>query len=245
MIDSYQNTTTNSFLSSTPKSLPEIKLDDSWKKYLKDEFSKDYMIKLKSFLISEIKYHSPIYPASKNLFQALDLTPFDKVKAVILGQDPYHEPNQAHGLCFSVPQGVKIPPSLSNIYKELHSDIGCPIYKSGYLKKWALQGVLLLNSVLSVRHNLAGSHSKRGWETFTDRIIQCISENKDHVVFILWGRYACGKIPLIDSSKHLILTAAHPSPLSAYNGFFGCKHFSKTNQYLKDHGIDPIDWSLD
>ncbi len=227
------------------KSYEHISLEASWKKYLAEEFNKDYMLKLKSFLVSEIKYHSPIYPAPKNFFQALNLTPFDRVKAVILGQDPYHEPNQAHGLSFSVPEGVKIPPSLVNIYKELQSDLGCPIHSNGYLKKWADEGVLLLNSVLSVRHSQAGSHSKKGWETFTDRVIQCISENKTHVVFLLWGRYAISKASLIDQSKHLVLTAPHPSPLSAYSGFFGCRHFSKTNNYLISHGIKPIDWSLD
>ncbi len=229
----------------TIKPYESISLEASWKKYLAEEFNKDYMLKLKSFLITEIKYHSPIYPAPKNFFQALNLTPFNKVKAVILGQDPYHEPNQAHGLSFSVPEGVKIPPSLVNIYKELQSDVGCPIHSNGYLKKWADEGVLLLNSVLSVRHSQAGSHSKKGWETFTDRVIQCISENKTHVVFLLWGRYAISKTSLIDQSKHLVLTAPHPSPLSAYSGFFGCRHFSKTNNYLISHGIAPIDWSLD
>ena len=247
MIDNLNTieTTTSKPSSVKVKPYEDISLDTSWKTYLGDEFKKDYMLKLKSFLVSEIKYHSPVYPAPKNFFQALNLTPFDKIKAVILGQDPYHEPNQAHGLSFSVPKGVKIPPSLVNIYKELQSDLGIPMHKNGYLKKWADEGVLLLNSVLSVRHSQAGSHSKQGWETFTDRIIQCISENRTHCVFLLWGRYAISKSSLIDRSKHLVLTAAHPSPLSAYSGFFGCRHFSKTNDYLIQHGIKPIDWSLD
>jgi uracil-DNA glycosylase len=179
------------------------------------------------------------------LFNAFNLTPFDGVKAVIIGQDPYHGVGQAHGLCFSVPAGVRRPPSLTNIYKEITDDLGIPMSAtSGHLEAWAQQGVLLLNATLTVRAHTAGSHQNRGWETFTDTVIKTISEEKKGLVFLLWGKFAQNKAALIDGSKHLILQAAHPSPFSAYNGFMGCKHFSQTNNYLQQHGIAPIDWTI-
>jgi uracil-DNA glycosylase len=185
-----------------------------------------------------------IFPPGNRIFSAFDQTPFDKVKVVILGQDPYHGMGQAHGLCFSVNDGIQIPPSLQNIFKELKTDNGFEIPQSGNLSKWANQGVFLLNATLTVRQNEAGSHQKKGWETFTDKVIQHISDQKEHVVFILWGKFAQSKNKLIDTTKHLVLVAAHPSPLSAYNGFLGCKHFSKTNDYLQRNHKEPIDWQL-
>ncbi|MGZ3864042.1 MAG: uracil-DNA glycosylase [Bacteroidia bacterium] len=217
-------------------------LEEGWLELLKAEFDKEYFIKLKAFLLRE-KATYRVFPESKLIFNAFNLTPLDKVEVIILGQDPYHGAGQAHGLSFSVPDGVKPPPSLVNIFKELHTDLGIPVSTSGNLTKWALQGVLLLNATLTVRENAAGSHQNKGWEIFTDTVIKKLSDNKSHLVFLLWGNYAKNKIPLIDSNKHLILTAPHPSPL-ARGGFFGCKHFSKTNEYLKQHGKRPIDWQI-
>lgn len=222
----------------------QVVLEESWKQLLLPEFGKDYFIKLKQFLQSEKAGKQVIFPPGKQIFAALDQTPFDKVKVVILGQDPYHGPGQAHGLCFSVNDGIPFPPSLQNIFKELQADCNFTIPKSGNLTHWAQQGVLLLNATLTVRATQAGSHQGKGWEQFTDHIIKTISEQKEHVVFILWGRFAQSKEALIDQQKHLILKAAHPSPLSAYNGFFGSKPFSKTNEYLQSHGQKPINWQL-
>jgi uracil-DNA glycosylase len=221
-----------------------VKIEESWKALLNDEFEKEYFKSLRAFLLTEKEKGEKIYPPGPQIFAAFDHTPVDKVKVVILGQDPYHGPGQAHGLCFSVNDGVRQPPSLQNIFKELQVDCGCTIPQSGSLIKWADQGVLLLNATLTVRANQAGSHQGKGWETFTDTVIQKIAQEKEHLVFILWGRFAQGKETLIDHSKHLILKAAHPSPFSAYNGFFGCKHFSKTNHYLKEQGLKEINWQL-
>jgi len=218
-------------------------IHDSWKAILKDQFEAEYFGKLKEFLVEE-KLKFPVYPPGSLIFNAFEQTPFDKVKVVILGQDPYHGPGQAHGLCFSVPDNVKPPPSLVNIFKEIESDLGFKPPLHGNLESWAKQGVMLLNATLTVRANQAGSHQKKGWENFTDSVITKISEQKENIVFILWGNYARAKKTLIDSSKQLILEAAHPSPFSAYNGFMGCKHFSKTNDWLRRHGIEEIDWKL-
>ncbi len=221
-----------------------INLHDSWKSMLEEEFGKPYFISLKQFLLDEKANGKKVYPPGSQIFAALDNTLFDNIKVVLLGQDPYHGEHQAHGMCFSVNDGIKFPPSLQNIFKELKTDCECSLPLSGNLTKWAQQGILLLNATLTVRANEAGSHQNKGWETFTDNIIKNISDNKEHVVFILWGRFAQSKEILIDSSKHFILKAAHPSPFSAYNGFFGCKHFSRTNEYLEQNGIDKIDWQL-
>ena len=221
-----------------------VNIEESWKKLLHDEFEKSYFKQLKQFLVEEKNSGNKIFPPGSQIFAALDHTPFENVKVVLLGQDPYHGVGQANGLCFSVNDGVKFPPSLQNIFKELKDDCGCEIPKSGSLIKWADQGVLLLNTTLTVRENEAGSHQNKGWETFTDIIIKTISDKKEQVVFILWGRFAQSKENLIDSSKHLILKAAHPSPFSAYNGFLGCKHFSKTNNYLKEKKLPEINWQL-
>lgn len=218
-------------------------IEEGWKKILWEEFQSSYFSELKNFLIQETGTRT-IYPPGKLIFSAFQHTPFDNVKVVILGQDPYHGAGQAHGLCFSVPTNIKPPPSLVNIFKELHSDLGISIPSHGNLESWADQGVLLLNATLSVRAGEAGSHQKRGWETFTDTVIKKISEEKSDVVFLLWGRYAQAKEALVDSNKHLILKAAHPSPFSAYNGFFGCQHFSKTNSFLEQKGKEPVNWSL-
>lgn len=218
-------------------------IEDSWKAQLADEFNADYFTKLKEFLVTE-KQTQRVFPPGAKIFSAFNHTPFDKVKVVILGQDPYHGEGQAHGLCFSVPDGISKPPSLVNIFKELNADLGLPIPTSGNLEKWADQGVLLLNATLTVRANLAGSHQKRGWENFTDAAIKKLSDKRENLVFILWGRFAQNKEVLIEGSKHCILKSAHPSPLSAYNGFFGCKHFSKTNEYLRSKGIGEIDWRI-
>ncbi len=217
------------------------KIEPSWKNVLIDEFNKPYFVALKEFLVEEKKKYV-VYPAGANIFNAFAYTPFNKVKVVIIGQDPYHGPGQAHGLSFSVPEGIQKPPSLVNIFKELQSDIGKPIPESGNLESWARQGVLLLNATLTVRANQAGSHQKRGWEQFTDSVIRTLSDQKSGLVFLLWGRFAQDKAALIDASKHHILKAAHPSPLSAYNGFFGCKHFSKTNEILLSQGETAIEW---
>lgn len=220
---------------------PEI--EESWREVLKDEFDTPYFSNLKSFLILEKSmYH--ICPYGSQIFAALNYTPLPRVKAVILGQDPYHGVGQAHGLSFSVPDGVRIPPSLKNIFKELSDDLGIKEPKSGNLEKWAEQGVLLLNSTLTVRKGNAGSHQGKGWEVFTDVIIKSISELRAGVIFLLWGKYAQEKIKLIDTSKHFILTASHPSPFSVYRGFYGCKHFSKANKILTDNGLEPINWDL-
>ena len=222
-----------------------VQIEESWKQHLAPEFEKDYFIKLTEFVRSEYQT-TTIYPPGRLIFNAFNLCPFDKVKVVIIGQDPYHGPGQAHGLCFSVNDGVAFPPSLQNIFKEIQSDLGSPIPTSGNLTRWANQGVLLLNATLTVRAHQAGSHQRRGWEEFTDHVIDVLNEQREHIVFILWGAYAQRKGQRIDPNKHLILKAAHPSPLAANRGgFFGCKVFSKTNNYLKQHGIEPIDWQLD
>lgn len=221
-----------------------VQIESSWNNQLQNEFSKPYFTELVRFLKTEKASGKIIYPKGDEIFRAFEQTPFNKVKVVILGQDPYHNPGQAQGLCFSVPDGIAAPPSLINIFKELHSDIGLPIPHSGNLTKWARQGILLLNSSLTVRKNEPMSHSKIGWEIFTDAIIKLLSDKKEGLVFLLWGGFAKSKRHLIDSKKHFILTAAHPSPLSATNGFFGCKHFSKTNEILTREGKQPIDWIL-
>jgi uracil-DNA glycosylase len=222
----------------------EVKIEPSWKKVLAPLFEKPYFSQITAHLKTEKALGRTIYPKGSLLFNAFEQTPFDQLKVVILGQDPYHNPGQAMGLSFSVPEGVKIPPSLVNIYKELNKDIGMPIPATGNLTKWAKQGVLLLNAALSVRANEPASHSKIGWTDFTDDVIQTISKEKNNIVFILWGNFAGQKQIFIDATKHKILKAAHPSPLSAYNGFFGCKHFSATNEYLRQHHLTPIDWML-
>jgi len=222
----------------------EIKMETSWKNALSDLFDKPYFSQIADHLKAEKALKTTIYPNGGLIFNAFSFTPYDKVKVIILGQDPYHNPQQAMGLSFSVPDGLKPPPSLMNIFKELHKDIGMPIPSSGNLTAWAKQGVLLLNAVLTVRANEPASHAKIGWTKFTDDVIISLSSQKKCLVFILWGNFAQEKIKLIDSSKHKILKAAHPSPFSAYNGFFGCKHFSATNEYLVKNNIDPIDWAI-
>lgn len=219
----------------------DVKIEPSWKQHIGAEFSKQYFIDLTAFVREE--YHKgTCYPPGRLIFNAFNLCPFDRVKAVIIGQDPYHEHGQAEGLCFSVADGVAFPPSLTNIFKEIQDDIGTPIPQSGSLRRWAEQGVLLLNATLTVREHAAGSHQKRGWEEFTDAAIKALSADREHLVFILWGSYAQSKAQLIDTSKHFILKSAHPSPLSAYRGFFGNHHFSLANQYLQSHRIEPIKW---
>jgi uracil-DNA glycosylase len=222
----------------------EIKMEESWKNALSDLFDKPYFSQIADHLKAEKALKTTIYPSGGLIFNAFSLTPYAKVKVIILGQDPYHNANQAMGLSFSVPDGIKPPPSLMNIFKELHKDIGMPIPSSGNLTAWAKQGVLLLNAVLTVRANEPASHAKIGWTKFTDDVILSLSSQKKGLVFILWGNFAQEKSKLIDSSKHKILKAAHPSPFSAYNGFFGSKHFSTTNEYLVKNNIDPIDWSI-
>ncbi len=219
-------------------------LDESWKKYLKSEMEELYFAQLKDFLLEE-KSKFKVFPSGSKIFSAFNLTPFTKVKVVLLGQDPYHGIGQANGLCFSVSDGIRHPPSLQNIFKELKQDLEIPIALSGNLEPWAKQGILLLNSSLTVRENQAGSHQGKGWERFTDAVIKAISENRDGIVFLLWGKFAQSKIALIDSHKHFILQAAHPSPFSAYAGFFGCKHFSKTNAILKENKKSEIDWNIE
>lgn len=221
----------------------KIKLEDGWKKVLLPEFDQNYMHDLRAFLVDEIHKGKVIYPRGSEIFSALNSTPFDQVKVVILGQDPYHGPNQAHGLCFSVRKGVPAPPSLKNIFKELATDIGSKIPSHGELTSWAEQGVLLLNTVLTVEEGKAASHKGRGWEVFTDKIISLLGEREDPIVFLLWGSFAQGKANLI-KKHHKILKCTHPSPFSAHNGFFGSKHFSKTNEYLISMGKKPIDWSI-
>lgn len=220
----------------------EVKIESSWKEALSDEFSKSYFEDLTSFIKREY-LDTAVYPAPKNIFRAFDLCPFDKVKVVILGQDPYHGPDQANGLSFAVERGVRLPPSLQNIFKEIESDLGKPLtHTDGDLSRWAEQGVLLLNATLTVRAHTAGSHQDRGWELFTDAVIRALSEKREHLVFMLWGNYAKAKGAHIDRSKHLVIESAHPSPFSASNGFFGSKPFSKANDYLAAHNETPIDW---
>jgi uracil-DNA glycosylase len=228
---------------SNPES-ERVQLDPSWKAHLLPEFSKSYMQDLKSFLRKEKEAKKIIYPRGTEYFSALNHTPFEKVKVVIIGQDPYHGIDQAHGLCFSVRKGVGIPPSLLNIFKELKSDLGLEPPKHGDLTHWADQGVLLLNATLSVEAGKAGSHQGKGWEQFTDAIIHALNQDREGLVFVLWGSYAQKKGAFIDTQKHLVLKGPHPSPLSAHRGFFGCKHFSQINAYLKAHDKTPIDWSL-
>ena len=218
-----------------------VQIEESWKAHLAAEFEKPYFSQLTNFVRHE--YQTNVcYPPGKLIFNAFNLCPFDKVKVVIIGQDPYHGPGQAHGLCFSVNDGVPFPPSLQNIFKEIHNDTGAEIPTTGNLTRWAEQGVLLLNATLTVRAHQAGSHQRMGWEEFTDAAIKALSDNREHLVIILWGSYAQKKGAVIDRTKHLVLTSAHPSPLSAYHGFFGNKHFSLTNAYLEQHGQTPIRW---
>lgn len=221
-----------------------IKLEPSWLDVLRGEFDQPYMVKLKQFLVDQKSAGKTIYPMGTHWFSAFNSTPFDQVKVVILGQDPYHGPNQAHGLCFSVLPGVAIPPSLRNMYQELHSDLGIQPPGHGCLTHWAEQGVLLLNATLTVERGNAGAHQGQGWEQFTDRAVQVLNEQREGLVFLLWGSYAQKKGALIDTAKHRVLKAPHPSPLSAHRGFFGCKHFSMTNQYLNEQDLAPIDWQL-
>ncbi len=222
----------------------DVKIEQGWKELLKDEFAKPYFQQIVLHLKTEKEQGKKIFPPGSFIFNAFDTTPFDNVKVVILGQDPYHGIRQAHGLCFSVQDGVPAPPSLVNIFKELQEDIGVKIPNHGNLTHWAKQGVFLLNASLTVRSGEPMSHAKIGWAEFTDTVIKKISQEKKHVVFMLWGKFAQEKRTLIDESKHLVLRAAHPSPLSAHAGFFGCKHFSKANEFLMKHGIEPVDWSL-
>ncbi len=221
-------------------------ISNDWLEPLKDEFSKPYYKKLREFVYNEYsgdEYH--IYPEAEDIFNAFHFTPLNDVKVVILGQDPYHNEGQAHGLCFSVKKGVEIPPSLVNIYKELHDDLGCYIPNNGYLEKWARQGVFLLNTVLTVRAHHANSHRGAGWEEFTDSAIRILNEQDRPIVFMLWGKPAQEKKKMLSNPAHLVLEAPHPSPLSAYRGFFGCRHFSKCNNFLEEHGIEPIDWQIE
>ena len=221
-----------------------IALHQSWKAPLLPEFEADYMAQLRAFLVAEKAAGKQIFPKGGEWFRAMNLTPLDKVRVVILGQDPYHGPGQAHGLCFSVKPGVPPPPSLVNIYKELQSDLGIERPRHGFLEHWAQQGVLLLNSVLTVEIAKAASHQGRGWERFTDALIRLVNAKEEPVVFLLWGAYAQKKAAFVDTSKHLVLKAAHPSPLSAHNGFLGCRHFSKCNAFLESKGLAPINWAL-
>jgi uracil-DNA glycosylase len=222
----------------------EIKLHPSWLEPLRSEFEQAYMGELKSFLLAEREKRRTIFPRACDWFRALDLTPLDEVRVVILGQDPYHGPGQAHGLCFSVPPGVRPPPSLMNIFKELQSDLGITPGSHGLLEHWARQGVLLLNSVLTVEMGQAASHREKGWERFTDAVVRLVNAQTEPVVFMLWGSYAQKKAAFVDTAKHLVLKAPHPSPLSAHSGFFGCRHFSKANAFLESKGLAPIDWAL-
>ena len=219
----------------------DVKIEESWKEHLQQEFEKPYFRTLTDFVRKEYTIKT-VYPPAKLIFNAFDSCPFDKVKVVIVGQDPYHEPGQAHGLCFSVNEGVQIPPSLVNIYKEIENDLGIPAPRSGDLTRWAKQGVLLLNATLTVQAHRAGSHQGKGWEEFTDAAIRCLAQERDHLVFILWGAYAQRKGANIDTNRHLALKSTHPSPLSAHRGFFGNKHFSRANAYLVAHNLDPINW---
>lgn len=221
-----------------------VQLDDSWLSELQGEFEQPYMQQLRAFLQQEKAAGKTVFPPGPLVFNALNSTPLDQVRVVIIGQDPYHGPGQAHGLSFSVPPGVRTPPSLQNIFKEIHRDLGLPIPPHGCLQSWAEQGVLLLNAVLTVEQAQAGSHAKRGWERFTSRVIEVINARREHCVFLLWGSYAQRKGEQIDRQRHCVLTSVHPSPLSAHRGFIGNGHFSAANQYLVEHGLTPIDWSL-
>lgn len=219
-----------------------VKIEDSWKSVLADEFEKDYFKKLTEFVRGEYLSGKTIYPAPKNIFNAFNLCPLDQVKVVIIGQDAYHEPGQAHGLCFSVENGVDLPPSLINIYKEIESDLGRKSITNGDLTAWANQGVLLLNATLTVRAHAAASHAGHGWETFTDAVIRAVAQTQKNVVYMLWGSFAQKKAEMVDKNQNLVLCSAHPSPLSAYRGFFGNHHFSRANEYLVQHGKEPINW---
>ena len=219
-----------------------VKIEESWKNALNGEFEKDYFRKLTDFVRGEYLSGKTIYPAAKNIFNAFNLCPLNQVHVVIIGQDPYHEPGQAHGLCFSVESGVDLPPSLINIYKEIESDLGRKSITNGDLTPWANQGVLLLNSTLTVRAHVAASHTGYGWETFTDAVIRTVAENRKNIVYMLWGSFAQKKAEMVDKQNNLVLCSAHPSPLSAYRGFFGNHHFSRANEYLIQHGEKPIDW---
>lgn len=219
----------------------EVKIEPGWKEKLRDEFNKQYFVNLSEFVRKEYQT-TRIFPPGSLIFNAFNLCPFDSVKAVIIGQDPYHGPGQAHGLCFSVREGIDFPPSLLNIFREIESDLGYKTHATGNLERWAAQGVLLLNATLTVRAHLAGSHQRKGWEEFTDAVIRILNRDKDHLVFFLWGAYAQKKGESIDRGRHLVLESVHPSPLSASRGFFGNKHFSRCNTWLSDHGIDPVDW---
>ena len=221
-----------------------LKLEESWKRRLKPEFESTYMLELRQFLLERKRAGALIYPEGSHYFRAMELTPFDAVKVVILGQDPYHGPGQAHGLCFSVLPGVAVPPSLQNMYKELANDVDFSAPSHGYLESWASQGVFLLNSVLTVERGSAGAHQGKGWEQLTDKIVSLLSAERDGIVFLLWGSYAQRKGQMIDRDRHLVLTAPHPSPLSAHRGYFGCRHFSRANAYLEQRGISPINWQL-
>lgn len=218
-----------------------VQIEESWKRALAEEFEKDYFLRLTAFVRQEYQT-TTVYPPGRLIFNAFNLCPYDKVKVVIIGQDPYHGPGQAHGLCFSVNDGVPYPPSLQNIFKEIHDDTGAALPATGNLTRWAEQGVLLLNATLTVRAHCAGSHQRQGWEEFTDAAIRALAEHRDHLVFILWGAYAQKKGAFIDRNRHLVLTSVHPSPLSAYHGFFGNHHFSRANAYLQEHGETPICW---
>lgn len=220
-----------------------IRLEPGWKQALASEFSSDYMTQLRAFLLAEKQQGKEVYPPGPQIFNAFQHTPFDQVKVVILGQDPYHGPGQAHGLCFSVPEGVRPPPSLVNIFKEISRDFGTPMSRNGNLEHWADQGVLLLNATLTVLQGQAGAHQGKGWERFTDAVIDRLNRQRDGLVFMLWGSYAQKKGALIDRQRHLVLTAPHPSPLSAHRGFIGCGHFSQANDWLQSHDQSPIDWS--
>ena len=222
----------------------KVDIEESWRQLLMPEFDKPYFKQLVQFLRAEKLAGKTIFPPGSEIFSAFNLTPFEQVKVLLLGQDPYHGQGQAHGLCFSVKDGIKPPPSLMNIFKELHQDVGLEVPNHGNLSHWAIQGVLMLNASLTVEESKPMSHSQSGWAHFTDHVIQLVSQYKEHVVFILWGRFAQEKSSLIDESKHLVLRAAHPSPFSAYNGFFGCRHFSQTNAYLVAHNKLPIDWHI-
>jgi len=222
----------------------EIQLHESWLSRLEVQFQQDYMQRLREFLLLRKQHKAVIYPPGGQIFNALNSTPFDQVRVVILGQDPYHGPGQAHGLCFSVPPGTRIPPSLGNIYREIQSDLGISPPHHGYLQSWAGQGVLLLNAVLTVERGQAGSHQGKGWEKFTDAVVQLLNDERDGLVFMLWGSYAQKKGAVIDRRKHLVLKAPHPSPLSAHRGFLGCRHFSHANEYLQQHQQAPVDWSV-
>ena len=221
----------------------QVKISNSWQKRLQKEFDQPYFARLAAFVKEEYAYYQ-VLPKGSQIFHIFNACPFEQVKVVILGQDPYPTPGQYYGVCFSVPEHTPIPGSLANIYQEIHTDLGLPVPTSGCLDKWVEQGVFSMNTVLTVRAYQTGSHKGKGWETFTDAVIRLLSEERKHLVFMLWGAYAKEKIPLIDQHKHLILTAAHPSPRSADHGFFGCRHFSKANAFLVQHGMTPIDWSV-